>query len=230
MEAYIITGQNDHEARYKALGKKLKQLEDETTNEVQEQLVRGIKSISSPIHLPKDLATYLLSLKREVKLPASVLPASLFKRPAFLGREDFFNRLSSELITFGIAHQRVYLQPIKLNQLARRFHKHRPWWRCDIQDIEKALKILEKNKIIQKTTDGYLFEPLSMSSDAQEFLTIISRGINKYGEISLASIQNLVPWNEPKIDAMVKLLCSNQICILDQNKEILFFPELKTGS
>ncbi|MFW9904869.1 MAG: hypothetical protein ACFFFH_11095, partial [Candidatus Thorarchaeota archaeon] len=139
-------------------------------------------------------------------------------------------RLSSELITFGIAYQRVYLQPIKLSQLAVRFHEHRPWWQCDIQDIEKALKILEKNKIIQRTSDGYLFEPLSMSSDAQEFLTIISRGISKHGEISLASIQNLVPWNKTKIESMVNLLCSNQICIIDQNRQSLFFPELKTGS
>ena len=230
MEAYIISEQNDHKARYKALGKKLKQLEDETTNEVQKKLVKGIKTLSTPTHLPKDLATYLLSLKREVKLPVSVLPPSLFRRPAFLGREDFFHRLSSELIAFGIAYQRVYLQPIKLSQLAVRFHEHRPWWQCDVQDIEKALKILVKNKIIQRTSDGYLFEPLSMSSDAQEFLTIISRGINKYGEISLASIHNLVPWIEVKIDSMVNLLCSNQICIYDQNKELLFFPELKTGS
>ncbi|MFX1516088.1 MAG: hypothetical protein ACFFC6_07260 [Promethearchaeota archaeon] len=228
MEAYIISKENNHEARYKALGKKLKQLEDETTNEVQLRLEKGIKSISSPTHLPKDLATYLLSLKRELKLPVSVLPSSLFKRPTFFGREDFFHRLSSELIAFGIAYQRVYLQPIKLSQLAVRFHEHRPWWQCDIQDIEKALKILERNKIIQKTPDGFLFEPLSMSSDAQEFLMLISRGINEYGEISLSSIQNLVSWEKSKIDMMIKLLCSNQICIFDQNKELLYFPELKT--
>jgi hypothetical protein len=156
------------------------------------------------------------------------LPSSLFKRPAFFGREDFFHRLASELIAFGIAYQRVYLQPIKLSQLAVHFHELRPWWQCDIEDIEKALKILKKNKIIKKTPEGFLFEPLSMSSDARDFLTFISRGINKYGEIPLSSIQNLVPWNKAKIDTMVKLLCSNQICILDQNKELLFFPELKT--
>lgn len=229
MEASSISEQNDHKARYKALGKKLKQLEDETSNEVQDQLEKGIKSISSPTHLPKDLATYLLSLKREIKLPVSVLPSSLFKRPTFFGREDFFHRLASELIAFGIAYQRVYLQPIKLSQLAIRFHEHRPWWQCDIEDIEKALNILKKNKIIRKTPKGFLFEPLSMSSDAQDFLTFISRDINRYGEISLSSIQNLVSWNKAKIDAMVKLLCSNQICILDQNKGSLFFPELKRG-
>ncbi|UCG02296.1 MAG: hypothetical protein JSW11_22240 [Candidatus Heimdallarchaeota archaeon] len=228
MEASGISEQNDHEARYKALGKKLKQLEDDTANEVQEKLIKGVKKISSPTHLPKDLATYLLSLKREIQLPVSVLPLSLFKRPTFFGREDFFHRLASELIAFGIAYQRVYLQPIKLSQLAVRFHEHRPWWQCDIEDIEKALEILKKNKIIQKTPDGFLFEPLSMSSDAQDFLSFISRGINKNGEISLTSIQNLVPWNKSKIDSMVKILCSNQICLLDQDKESLFFPELKT--
>lgn len=229
MEASDISEENDHKARYKALGEKLKQLEDDATNEVQKKLVKGIKSISSPTHLPEDLATYLLSLKREIKLPVSVLPSSLFKRPAFFGQEDFFHRLASELISFGIAYQRVYLKPIKLSQLAVRFHEHRPWWQCDIQDIEKALNILKKNEIIQKTPEGFLFEPLSLSSDAQDFLTFISRGISKYGEISLSSIQNLVPWDNSKIDTMVEVLCSNQICILDRKKELLFFPELKTG-
>lgn len=229
MEASDISEQNDHKARYKALGEKLKQLEDEATNEVQEKLVKGIKSISSPTHLPEELATYLLGLKREIKLPVSVLPSSLFKRPVFFGREDFFHRLASELISFGIAYQRVYLKPIKLSQLAVRFHEHRPWWQCDIEDIEKALNILKRNEIIQKTPEGFLFEPLSLSSDAQDFLTFISRSISKHGEISLSSIQNLVPWDNSKIDTMVEVLCSNQICILDRKKELLFFPELKTG-
>ena len=230
MEVKDISEQDKHNARYKALGKKLKRIQDDTTQEVQEQLVKGVESISSTKYLPEDLATYLLSLKREISLPVSVLPSSLFKRPVFLGREEFFHRLASELISFGIAYQRVYLLPIKLSQLTTLFHKHRPWWKCDIQDIEKTLDILNKQKIIQNTPDGVLFEPLSMSSDVKDFLTFISRGINEFGEISLISVQKLVPWNNTKIDAMLELLCSNEICFLDPNKELLFFPELKTGS
>jgi len=230
MEVKDISKQDDYKARYKALGKKLKRIQDDTTQEVQEQLEKGVESISSTKYLPEDLATYLLSLKREISLPVSVLPSSLFNRPVFFGREDFFHRLASELISFGIAYQRVYLLPIKLNQLTTLFHKHRPWWKCDIQDIEKALVILNKHKIIRNTPDGFLFEPLSMSSDVKDFLTFISKGINKFGEISLVSARKLVPWNNAKIEAMVELLCSNEICFIDRNKELLFFPELKTGS
>ncbi|MHA2244025.1 MAG: hypothetical protein ACXADY_03575 [Candidatus Hodarchaeales archaeon] len=230
MEANDISEQNDHKARYKALGKKLKRIQDDATKEAQEQLEKGLESISSTKYLPDDLSAYILGLKREINLPISVLPSSLFKRPTFIGREDFFHRLASELLSFGISYQRVYLLPIKLNQLVTLFHKHRPWWQCDIQDIEKTLNILKKNEIIRKTADGFLFEPLSMSSDVQEFLTFISKGINDFGEISLPSIQKLVPWNNTRIDAMLDLLCSNQICILDQNKKVLYFPELKTGT
>ena len=230
MEANDISEQNDQKARYKALGEKLKRIQDDATKEVQEQLEKGLESISSTKYLPEDLATYLLSLKREINLPVSVLPSSLFKRPAFIGREDFFHRLASEILSFGISYQRVYLLPIKLSQLVTLFHEHRPWWQCDIQDIEKTLNFLKKNEVIRKTADGFLFEPLSMSSDVQEFLTFISRGINDFGEISVSSIQKLVPWNNTRIHSMLDLLCSNQICILDRNKELLYFPELKTGT
>ncbi|MFX1284359.1 MAG: hypothetical protein ACFFB5_11925 [Promethearchaeota archaeon] len=230
MEVKDISEQDKHKARYKALGKKLKKIQDDTTQDVQEQLVKGVESISSAKYLPEDLATYLLSLKREIKLPVSVLPSSLFKRPVFLGREEFFHRLASELISFGIAYQRVYLLPIKLSHLATLFHKHRPWWKCDVQDIEKALDILIKNKIIQNTPDGVLFEPLSLSSDVKDFLSFINGGINEFGEISLVSIQKLVPWNRTKIDVMLDLLYSNGICKINRKKELVFFPELKTGS
>lgn len=224
-----MSEQDNHKARYKALGKKLKQSQDDTTKEVQSKLANGIDSVSSTTILPKDLTTYLLSLKRKIKLPVSILPSSFFKRPNFVGREDFFHRLASELISFGIAYQRVYLRPIKLNQLATLFHEHRPWWQCDIQDIEKALDILKMNEVIRKTSDGFLFEPMSMSSDVQEFLTRIAGEINESGEISLLSIQNTVPWNSTKITTILDLLCSNQICILDRSKELVFFHGLKTG-
>ncbi len=229
MEAIEISKQDDHKARYKALGKKLKKIQDDTSEEVQKQLEKGIESISSPTYLPDDLATYLLSLKREINLSVSVLPSSLFKRPTLIGREEFFHRLASELISFGIAYQRVYLLPIRLSKLTTLFHKHRPWWQCDIKDIEKALDILNQNEIIQKTPDGFLFEPLTMSTNVQDFLAFISKGINEFGEISLSSIQKLVPWGNTKIKTMIELLSSNQICILDQNKKLLFFPELRKG-
>lgn len=229
MEVSNISEQDNHKARYKALGKKLKEKQDDTTKEVQTKLVNGIESVSSTTFLPEDLAAYLLSLKREVKLPVSILPSSFFKRPKFVGREEFFHRLASELISFGIAHQRVYLRPIKLSQLATLFHEHRPWWQCDIQDIKKALDILKTNEIIRKTSDGFLFEPMSMSSDVQEFLTRIAGEINESGEISLLSIQNIVPWNNTRITTILDLLSSNQICILDRSKELVFFPGLKTG-
>ncbi|MFX0015131.1 MAG: hypothetical protein ACFFB2_10040 [Promethearchaeota archaeon] len=230
MEACNIPEQNNIKDQYKKYSKKLRKIQDNALEEVQEQLREGVESSSSTNYLPEDLASYLLSLKQELKLPVSILPSSLFKRPLFVGREDFFYRLASELISFGIAYQRVYLTPIRLSKLAEHFHRHRPWWKCDIQDIEKALDVLLQNGVVQKTQEGFLFEPLSMSSDVQEFLTIVSKGLNEYGEISLSSIQKLVPWNSSKIDKILELLYSNKICIIDRSKDSLFFPDLKTGT
>lgn len=145
----------------------------------------------------------------------------------FLGREKFFHRLASELISFGLAYQRVFLQPVRLSKIAELFHQHRPWWQCDIQDIEKAVESLVKESIVQKTTEGFLFEPLTMSSEVQNFLSLINGGINNYGEISLSLIQELVPWEKSKIESIIDLLCSNRICIFHKEEKTLFFPEFK---
>jgi hypothetical protein len=162
-------------------------------------------------------------------MAVSLLPDSLFKRPIFFGKEDFYYRLASELISFGLAYQRVNLQPIRLSKLSELFHQHRSWWKCDIQDIEKALDDLCEHNIIQHSSDGYIFEPLTLSKDIHEFLAFIANKINEYGEISLSDIHKYVPWNPLKIESIMKLLATNKIGIFDKNQELLFFPEFKKG-
>jgi hypothetical protein len=226
LEAFVITHQKKHNDRYKALGKKFKQLQDNTDTEVQENLTKGLKDVSSTRYLPEDLASYILSLKHNLNMAVSILPESLFKRPVFLGKEDFYFRLASELISFGLAFQRVYLQPIKLSKLAELFHQHRSWWKCDIQDIEKALVPLTENNIIEYSTDGYMFEPLTLSREVHDFLALIAKGINKNGEISLSKVYDLVSWKRSKIDSILSLLLKNKICLSDQSNKTLYFPEL----
>jgi len=221
--------QRDLKSRYKALGKKLKQINDNTEAETKEKLKQGLESVSSQTFLPEDMTTYLLSLKSQSELPASILPASLFKRPAFIGREDFFYRLASELISFGLAYQRVFLQPVRLSKIAELFHIHRPWWQCDIRDIELAIETLIKDSIVQKTVDGYLFEPMTMSSEVQNFLNKINERINDYGEVDVSDIYNHISWNKLKIGAMIDLLVSNKVCLYQKDNEVLFFPGFKRG-
>jgi hypothetical protein len=221
--------QRDLKSRYKALGKKLKQLNDDTEVEIKEKLVQGLESVSSQTFLPVDMTTYLLSLKGQSELPVSILPASLFKRPRFLGREDFFYRLASELISFGLSYQRVFLQPVRLSKIAELFHIHRPWWQCDIRDIELAIKTLVKDSIVQETVDGYLFEPMTMSTEVQSFLNKINEKINDYGEIKLSEIYNHIPWNKSKIEGMINLLVSNKVCLFQKENQVLFFPGFKRG-
>lgn len=227
MEVYTIPNKDSLKARYSALGKKLKRIQEDSENETREKLAKGLEDLSTGTPLPEDLANYLLGLKQKERLPSSILPSSLFKRPIFFGREDFFNRLASELVGFGLAYQRVYLQPIRLSKLAELFHKHRPWWQCDIKDIETAVNILLNNSIIQKTDTEFLFEPLTISKEVQEFLNLINDGISEFGEISISLINQLVPWDKKKIEQMINLLSSNKICFLDEKEKNLYFPELK---
>lgn len=229
MEAIVITYQKKHDDRYKALGKKYKQLKDDTDTEAQEKLSKGLKDVTSTRYLPEDLANYILSLRQNLEITVSILPESLFKRPVFFGKEDFYFRLASELISFGIAYQRVYLKPIKLTKLAELFHQHRSWWKCDIQDIEKALVPLTENNIVEYSTEGYMFEPLTLSRDVHDFLVLIAKGINKNGEISLSKVYELVSWNRSKIASILSLLSKNKICLSDQSSENLYFPELNLG-
>lgn len=194
-------------------------MEDKTNHEVQFTLKKGVEKVSSTRYLPNDLSNYLLSLKQQSNLPESILPSSLFKKPAFRGREDFFNRLASELICFGLSYQRVYLKGIHLSEIAHSFHQHRPWWQCSIQDIEKSLNLLIDEKIVTSTQNGLLFEPLTLSEDIQEFLKIISPYISPHGEISLERIYSRIIWPKEKINNILKILESNNLGIIDQEAE-----------
>ncbi|MFX0084413.1 MAG: hypothetical protein ACFFAU_01965 [Candidatus Hodarchaeota archaeon] len=230
MEVKVISYRKDKKNRFKTLEEKLKAIQDSTKKEVQERLKEGIRIHSATSYLPEDLTEYILSLKQNLEMAASLLPDSLFKRPVFFGKEDFYYRLASELISFGLAYQRVNLQPIRLSKLAELFHQHRSWWKCDIQDIEKALDALCEHNIVQYSSNGYVFEPMTLSRDIHDFLAFIAPRINEYGEISLSDIQKYVPWDYPKIEAAINLLNTNKICIFDKNQESIFFPEFRKGT
>ncbi len=230
MEAKVISYHKDNKDRFKALEKKLKGIQDSTEKEVHKRLKEGIKDHSGTSYLPEDLTEYILSLKQNLEIAVSLLPDSLFKRPIFFGKEDFYYRLASELISFGLAYQRVNLQPIRLSKLAELFHHHRTWWKCDIQDIEKALDDLCEHNIIQYSSDGYIFEPMTLSRDIHDFLVFIANRINEHGEISLSDIKKYVLWDYPKIESIINLLTTNKICIFDKNQELLFFPEFRKGT
>ncbi len=227
LEVIKISDQKDLRKHYRSMGKKLKEVEETSNKKTKEKMKKSLEKLSTGSYLPKDLANYLLDLKQKEGLPVSILPESIFQRPIFFGREDFFKRLASELVTFGLAYQRVYLQPIKLSKLAELFHKHRPWWRCDIKDIETAINILMDNSIIQRNEIGFLFEPLAMSSEIQDFLKFINKGISEVGEISISTVQQLVPWDDKKITNMIELLSSNQVCFWNKKEKSLYFPDFK---
>jgi len=211
------------------LSKKLKGIQDNADLETQAKLKNGVKVSSTTSYLPDDLADYILSLKRNLDMAESILPDSLFKRPVFFGKEDFYYRLASELLSFGLAYQRVNLQPARLSKLAELFHKHRIWWKCDIQDIKRALDTLCEHKVINHSSDGYLFEPLTLSKEIHDFLAFIANKINEFAEISLNDVYQVVPWAKTKIDSIIDLMTSNKICIYDKSDKKLFFPELKQG-
>jgi hypothetical protein len=203
----------------------MKEISDSADREAHSILVNGLETTSKVKFFPQTFTTYLLGLKLKANLPVSILPPDLFEKPVFKGKTDFFHRLSSELISFGLAYQRIHLEPIPLSRITFLFHKHRPWWQCDIQDIEKALSILKNNEIIQELDDGYLFEPFSVSNEIRTFLTAISDGINDYGEISLGLIKQLISWEDSRILSVLEILENNRICIIDKTNQAVYFPE-----
>jgi hypothetical protein len=207
----------------------MKAISDTADEEVQSSIKLGIDTASKSQFLPEEFSTYLLDLKMSQNLPVSLLPDSLFEKPIFKGREEFFQRLASELISFGLAYQRVHLKPVPLYKITSLLHTHRPWWKCDIQDVEKSLSILKKNAIIQENDEGFTFEPFSISSEIRTFLASISDGISGYGEISVALIKQLLPWEVERINSALEILTSNRICILDEEKQLVYFPGYQKG-
>jgi len=225
MEENNIPDNKDKENHFKEFGKKLKRIEDNAKQEAQSTLTKGVEKLSSSRFLPEDMSNYLLSLKQHSNLPESILPSLLFKKPTFRGKEDYFSRLASELIIFGLSYQRVYLRPIHLSEIAHSFHKHKPWWHCDIQDIEKSLRLLIDEKIVKNTQNGLLFEPLTLSEDIQEFLKIISPHISPHGEISFEKIYSSTIMSKEKIRNLLTTLESNNLCIIDHKENKLYFPD-----
>ncbi len=189
-----------------------------------DNITKGLEISSEIRFFPQEFTSYLLDLKLSKELPVSLLPSSLFTKPIFKGKKDFYQRLASELISFGLSYQRVHLKPIRLHQLSSSFHKHRSWWKCDIQDIEKSLAELVRSKVIQDTPEGFFFEPISTSTDIRNFIALISDGVSDYGEISLSLIHQLVAWDHSKISSIIDILVENQICIYNKTKELVFFP------
>jgi len=226
LEEKAIVDKRQTKDPYKKFADKLAKIQESAKNEVEVTLSNGLEKLSSTSYLPNDLTSYLLSLKSHLSLPSSTLPASFFKKPLFKGKEDFYHRLSSEIISFGLSYQRVYLKPIRLFELAHLFHIHRPWWKCDIQDIENAVSILIEEKIVIKTDEGLLFEPLTLSHEVQEFLALIYQYINDVGEISFQKIKEISHRDNSKIESLIALLVRNRICIRDRERNLLYFPEL----
>ena len=147
----------------------MKSIEDTANEEVRSSIQQGLKDASNNCYFPSDFSNYLLGLKISQNLPVSLLPDNLFERPTLRGKKDYYHRLASELISFGLSYQRVYLKSVSLSAISSLFHAHKPWWKCDIQDIEKSLSILKDNQIIQEDEDGFIFEPFSISSDIRTF-------------------------------------------------------------
>lgn len=229
MEAKEIPEKQRKKDLYNRFADKMKAISNSADEEAQASVKLGLDIASKKRYFPSEFSTYLLELKMSQNLPVSLLPDSLFERPIFKGREDFFQRLASELISFGLSYQRVYLKAIPLSKITSLLHTHRPWWKCDIQDVEKSLSILKKNAIVQENEDGYTFEPFSISSEIRTFLTSISDGINKYGEISITLINQLLPWDGVRIKSVLEILANNRICILDEAKQMVYFPGYQKG-
>ncbi|MHA1993335.1 MAG: hypothetical protein ACW97Z_02220 [Candidatus Hodarchaeales archaeon] len=227
MEVKSIPNPRSTKELHEKFAAKLKKISDSADKEAESLLTKGLKETAKTTYFPEDFSTYLLDLKLSSNLPVSLLPDSLFVRPNFKGKEDFFHRLASELVTFGLAYQRVNLNPVPLHKITSLFHKHRPWWQCDIQDVETALDVLEKEGIIHKKDDGYIFEPFSVSGEIRSFLSAISDGISDYGEISLPLISQLVAWEKSRIISALNILASNRICIYDQKEQLVYFPGFK---
>ncbi|MHA1977522.1 MAG: hypothetical protein ACW98F_15660 [Candidatus Hodarchaeales archaeon] len=225
MEVKAIPDPKSRKVLHNKFAEKLKNISESADKEAKSLISKGLKDTSKIIYFPQDFSTYLLGLKLSSNLPVSLLPDSLFVRPNFKGKSDFFQRLASELVSFGLAYQRVNLEPVPLHEITTLFHKHRPWWQCDIQDIESALDVLMKNKIIHKKADGYIFEPFAISSEIRTFLSAIADGVSDYGEISLTLIQQLVSWKQSRIISALEILTNNRICIYDQEAQLVFFPE-----
>lgn len=207
---------------YKKKGQKLRtsmeQVKEESKNKIKDRIIELEEEF--PL-LPKNLQQYLLSIKPKVGLPRTLFPQKYFEKPRFRGKRDYFQRLATDLLIYGLKQQRIKGHPFSSKQqIAKLFLEKHTEWNCQEKDIIHALKILLENNIVFIKNDMIYFEPLSLSKDINRILIFAEE--HNIENIKLENLEKRLSWKSEKVQTTLKTMESNDLVVID--KDIVYFP------
>lgn len=216
----------EKENAYKRLGSKLQEQLENSSKIAKAALRKSSLALEKKVLLlPEDLSNKVLGMKRDSELPETLLPASTFDKPRFLGKGRFYKRLASDVLHFGMAYQRSYGVVPTEEQVIEQFTSRKPWWECSEKDLQKSISALESSGIISRLSSGQiLFEPEETSQDVSLLLKTVSENNLTKTATSPEDLAKITLLSVPRVTNLLEKLSKEGISI--QDGDLYWFPGL----
>lgn len=205
----------------------LLKIEEEDKEAKKQKLKEGIEAIEKSEKLSlsssKSLTSHLSRLREEAGM-SSFVGTSGKIQSGKLKHGEFIALLAREILLIGNEDFNDVGGIVTISKLKEYFKTNRENWELKTNDIEEALKKLEKEKMIpgmEKIGDKELiyFKPVELSNDIKEILKAAS-GI----DATIRSLSVILNWPEERTINTLKLLEKEGLAIIDG--ENVFFPGL----
>lgn len=211
---------------YRKKGSQLRKSMEDTKKAAKDDIRDKIVELDEKFPLlPQEQSDYLLSLKSSVNLPESLFPLSYFEKPRFRGKKEFFQRLATDILTYGTAKQRTTGIPFKTKEdFAEIFLENRSWWDCEEKDVLHAVKILLDNDLIFFISRKLYFESIELSANVVVVLSAAYEIIreDKTDAVSFKELIAKTKWNKNQLMDILQQIEKENLVILDE--DYAYFP------
>ena len=202
---------------YKKLGKKLKDEEKKASQNAEDKLRNYYEDeLNKNYFLSPEIKQQFLQLQNSKYIDNSKLQEKIFKKPRFLGKKDYFQSLSLDLLSYCISWSRIEGEPFYLTEeTMSEFTQTYPLWKdATYQEISQLLTLLvESDLAIGDNIDGYWFEDQNDSKELRSILLLC----NEKGMITISNVKQKLNWNISKINRLLDILITQEILIVDDD-------------
>ena len=202
---------------YEKLGKKLKDNEKKASENAEEKLRNYYEAESNKNYFqsPK-IKLQFLHLQNSKYIDSTKLQEKILKKPRLLGKKDYFQSLSLDLLSYCLSWSRIEGIPFFLTEeTILEFKKLYPLWKeATYQEISQVLTLLVESELaIGNNIDGYWFED---QNDSKELRKILLLGNDK-GMITVSILKQNLNLKETELNRLLKILISQEILIKDND-------------
>ncbi len=204
------------------------QSEEEDKEARKEILREGVdereKIDKSTLSSSRAVTGQLSRIREEAGLSAFVGTSGKIKSPRFR-KGEFISMLAREILLIGTEEMEESGGIISLAKIKQFFAESRENWELRENDIEEAIKLLEKQEMIpggERVSDELTivhFKASELSKDAKHILKA-ALGV----EVTKSSLASILGWTPKRVDIGINQMIKDKIAIEDG--ENIYFPGL----